>query len=655
MARIDEILDQVSDHELRTKIAVEVDALRRQMEYGLVFERHVPEMTRMYGHPITQGALVQEVDGFKGASYRVAGMRGEKVDLVDVRTGKPEERLLKDLVQVKKIGEPLFPGLKLIDRVERAATKSYHSVINAENYHALQLLTFTNEAQVDVIYIDPPYNTGARDWRYNNDFVDANDRYRHSKWLAFMERRLLVARRLLRPEGVLIITIDENEHARLVLLLEKVFPAAEITSVVVVHNPRGIQGDNFSFTHEIAVFVVPSGTKPIASRPLTDEERSANTATLRKWGNVSTRDTARNCFYPIYVESSRVIGFGEVAPDDYHPASANVLRLDGSIEVWPIDNKGVERKWRYARGTVDSIRNKLEVKVGRGGVLDVHLAQDEGKFKTVWQAPKFDASSHGTQMVRRLTGVDFPFPKSLYSVYEALFAACANNPNALVLDFFGGSGSTLHATCLLNTHDGGSRRCILVTNNEVDEDSAKVLNKRGLRRGDADFEDHGICRQVTMPRVRAAITGIGPEGPLESGLSYLEGDRRKWADGFDENVAFFDLALLERDDVELGNDNDKLAPLLWLKAGARGDFKVAQGEAWTGPKGASYAVLHDPQKWSSFVRYVSERGDLTHVFVNTDSEATFALINSELPPSVKAVQLHHEYLEHFARGAEEDR
>ena len=117
-----------------------------------------------------------------------------------------------DLVAVAGIQDRIFPGLVETGRVERGGDKPFHTVINAENFHALEMLTYTHRHKVDCIYIDPPYNTGAKDWKYNNDYVAADDDYRHSKWLSFMERRLQVARELLNPEdSVLIVTIDEKE------------------------------------------------------------------------------------------------------------------------------------------------------------------------------------------------------------------------------------------------------------------------------------------------------------------------------------------------------------------------------------------------------------------------------------------------------------
>ena len=147
---------------------------------------------------------------------------------------------LDELVLVVHFGEPIYPVLTPIDRVERGGPdKPWHILINADNYHALQLLLYSHERKIDLIYIDPPYNTGARDWKYNNDYVDRSDIWRHSKWLSMMKKRLLLAKRLLKPDGVLVIAIDDNEARHLGTLLDELLPEFDATAITVVHNPRG--------------------------------------------------------------------------------------------------------------------------------------------------------------------------------------------------------------------------------------------------------------------------------------------------------------------------------------------------------------------------------------------------------------------------------
>ena len=205
-------------------LQVEVDRLRSTKDFGLVFEKHMPENVRLYSHPVRRGLRVEERSGESDTIWLVRRVRDGKATLVDA-DGQESERAVEDLVVVRQFGEPIYPGLKSVGRIERGGDKPFHAVINGENYHALETLLYAYEGKVDCIYIDPPYNTGAKDWKYNNDYVASDDAYRHSKWLSFMERRLELAKRLLNPEdSVLIVTIDEKEYLRLGMLLEQMFP-----------------------------------------------------------------------------------------------------------------------------------------------------------------------------------------------------------------------------------------------------------------------------------------------------------------------------------------------------------------------------------------------------------------------------------------------
>lgn len=187
----------------------------------------------------------------------VADLKPYQSPSYDENECEPRPVAVDDVVPVAEYDQPIYAGLKETGRVERGGDKPYQVVINGENYHALETLAFAYAGKVDCIYIDPPYNTGARDWKYNNDYVDGSDVYRHSKWLAFMERRLKLAKQLLNPnDSVLIVTIDEKEYARLELLLESVFPnATGIQTVSITINKNGVaRGNQFKRADEYAVF-----------------------------------------------------------------------------------------------------------------------------------------------------------------------------------------------------------------------------------------------------------------------------------------------------------------------------------------------------------------------------------------------------------------
>ncbi len=381
-----------------------------------------------------------------------------------------------------------LPVLKEVKNREIKTDKKapVNLLIEGDNYHSLSVLNYTHEKAVDVIYIDPPYNTGAKDWKYNNNYVDINDAFRHSKWLSMMEKRLRLAKNLLRSDGVLVCAIDENEQAHLGALLEELFPDHEMHCITIVHNPRGVQGNNFSYTHEYAYFVFRRGLKVIGSK----QRDEALEEELRDHGGESLRTDARNCFYPILVKNNRIIGFGDVPDKNFHPKGKNVHRKEKVIEVWPIDVSGVERKWVFARNTVEEIKDKLFVDKKKNGDIDIFRIKDTQKPRTVWTGPKYDASTFGSKIVNGLTGTLFPFPKSLYNTKDCLECIVRQRKNAIVLDYFAGSGTTGHAVMLLNKEDGGQRQFILCTNNEnkIAEDVCYPRIKNVIR-GHKDYQD----------------------------------------------------------------------------------------------------------------------------------------------------------------------
>ena len=274
----------------------------------------------------------------------------------------------------------------------------------------LPVLNYTHEKKIDVIYIDPPYNTGAKDWKYNNDYVDSEDPYRHSKWLSLMEKRLKIAKKLLNKNGVLICTIDENEFARLGLILEEIYPAYQITCVTIIHNPAGVQGKNFSYVHEYAYFVYPKNGNYIGKTTRQEDLVSP----LRDWGTISKREQAKNCFYPIFIKDNKITGFGDVCADKYHPKKSNIILDDGSISIYPIDKHDIERKWVFSRNSVEKIIDQLFIKKISGEHVVMRRKQ-EASYKTVWDDKRYYANIYGSKLLNNLINIKFPFPKSLYA------------------------------------------------------------------------------------------------------------------------------------------------------------------------------------------------------------------------------------------------
>ena len=391
----------------------------------------------------------------------------------------------------------------------------FNFILEGDNLHSLYLLEKTCREKVDCIYIDPPYNTGAKDWKYNNDYVDKTNSYRHSKWLSMMNARLRIAKNLLKDDGVLVVAIDENELGTTLLLLDDIFGQAyAIDPITVVHNPRGVQGDNFSYVNEYAIFVYRKGYKVIENQAVAEDE--VDWSPLRNWGTESERHDAANCFYPVYIKNGEIVGFGDdvTSDDSIHPKQTEYCSDTDTYAVYPIDVQGVERKWRYARQTVESIRHLLRAKKTASG-YDIELGKNFAPYRTVWTDKKMDANEYGTQLISAMVpGNDFTFPKSVHNVYECLRAVTLYRPDALIVDFFAGSGTTGHATLMLNQELGGNRRFILCTNNDVGEKKEKEYKKEY---GEIDLtspewlawsEKYGIASSVTYPRVKAAILGF---------------------------------------------------------------------------------------------------------------------------------------------------
>lgn len=329
-------------------------------------------------------------------------------------------------------------------------------IIKGNNLIALSSLLERYEGKVKCIYIDPPYNTNNdtnNTFKYNNSF-------NHSTWLTFMKNRLEEAKKLLIPdEGAMIIAIDENEQAYLGVLLDEVFKEYENHMITIIHNPRGIQGTNFSYTNEFLYFVIPKGKKTIQNRKLEEEE--IEYSPLRNWGSESLRTDAKNCFYPILVKNGEIIGFGDVVKNDIHPKANETI---GEITyVYPIDTNNVERKWRYARNSVSEIKHLLRVCDRKDGYIDIQIGKDFGQYKTVWIDKKYDSNAYGKQWLNKIVDdKSFSFPKSIYAVRDAIFSIVANDKKAIVLDFFGGSGTSAEAVSIINSLDGGCRKFIII-------------------------------------------------------------------------------------------------------------------------------------------------------------------------------------------------
>lgn len=555
MAALTDLINQVEDKTMRERLLQEAARLSKQKKFGLVFEEHIPECTPLYGIYIKQGSTVAKKIGSINDILRVTKIDGEKALCLHVSTGEIETVALSDLVPVAQFGEPIYPTLEPMAFVENAPDSSlWHTLIEADNYHALQLLEYLYPKQVDCIYIDPPYNTGAKDWKYNNDYVDSSDNWRHSKWLSMMQKRLKLARNLLNPDtGVLIVTIDEHEVHHLRVLLEQLLPEFYIQMVTTVINPKGVTQGRFSRVEEYIVYCFAPNAFIDASddnllNPAVSNRKPRWKGLLRS-GTNARREDRKNMFYPVLIDTKlgRVVGTGESLPFNEYPNFD--LKIEGYEVAWPIRTDVSLGNWGVGYETLRTLINKGYVSLGKydsnrktWGVSYISLPNqkmiEDGHIrivdkdpitevvsieyndsnnraiKTIWHRSLHDAGAYGSNLVSSIIGQSraFSFPKSLYSTKDAIMAVVRNNKNALIADFFAGSGTTLHAVNLLNAEDCGNRRCILVTNNEVSVDEARDIQRNGYQPGDPEWEEHGICRAVTWPRTQYSIMGKRKDG-----------------------------------------------------------------------------------------------------------------------------------------------
>ena len=694
MAAINDLIAQIENPELRARIQAEVDRMNKQKKFGLVFEEHLPECTPLYDIPVKRGALVALKTGKVSEVYRVLKIKGDEAECKKKDADEIATFKVNELVTVAEFGDAIYPYLKPMDSVCNAPDSDlWHTLIEADNYHALQLLEYLYAGKVDCIYIDPPYNTGARDWKYNNDYVDGADTYRHSKWLSMMQKRLKIAKKLLNPkDSVLIVTIDEKEYLHLGCLLEEMFSEARMQMVSTVINPKGNRRDNEFSRCEEYIFIVYLGNACITSNgsnmlkesndEAEQEDKSVRLrALLRQASNHGKRTDRPNLFYPLLFdkESGKFVGHGRVPnidenKDDYIPP-------EGTVAMWPIGSNGTELTWNLqpetlmekhrqhflsfgkwdgekrtgyylSEGQEENFKNGLYNVVGQDddGAYIIELKSTDDRDVrpfTIWNKKSHSASEYGTSLLNNIFGVRiFSFPKSVYAVQDTVRFFVANKPNALIIDFFAGSGTTLHAVNLLNAEDGGSRRCIMVTNNEVSADEAKALSDSGYHPGDEEWEKLGIARYVTWPRTVCSIEGHDVKGnPLKG--NYLGSDK-PMAEGFKANAAFFKLGFLDKTAVALGRQFKEMLPTLWMKAGAIGVCPTVSEDIpdmLILPEN-KFAVLIDEMSYMMFEKQIAEHPEIKTIYIVTDSEPGYREMIAAFEGK-NTYQLYRDYLDNF--------
>ncbi len=381
--------------------------------------------------------------------------------------------------------------------------KSVNVLIEGDNYHALSVLSYTHQGKVDVIYIDPPYNTGARDWKYNNNYVDGSDSFRHSKWISFMCRRLLLAKKLLSKKGFLVCAIDANELSSLGLLLDEIFlEKNRVGLVTVLHNPKGRNQSKFFSENSEFMFVY--------ARDINSAEFNKVAISEEVQSSFNQVDELGRYRYEPFMRA-RTVWSRENRPKNWFPIYVSKDLKDitsqkkpGYYEVYPITNNGKEMAWKNVKETFDQLNDGdyFVAKKEDNKIRIYHKYREQQVLKNVWLEQKYQSEFHGTNLLKKILGENiFEYPKSLYLVADILKLTTKNN--STVLDFFAGSGTTGHAVLELNKEDNGNRKFIMCTNNE-----------------------NNIATEVCYPRIQKVIEGYGNDGKTALGgnLKYFKTD-----------------------------------------------------------------------------------------------------------------------------------
>lgn len=449
---------------------------------------------------INKQELIGKIHALEGLS------NDEKSALIELlKTHKKYGLVWEDKPEVAE--ERLREELPILTEVKERAIISEdpdapnHILIEGDNLEALTALTYTHSGKIDVIYIDPPYNTGNKDFVYNDTFVDSEDSFRHSKWLSFMSKRLRIAKRLMSDKGVLFISIDDNEQAQLKLLCDEIFGAENYISSIPWHSRQSLQNDtDLSINHEYILAVAKNRRK---------SNRRLKKANASIW-----YDQDGFVFFPISVDGGK---YSNPDNDPRGPWKADPMdapHIRPNL-TYPITNPitGVQhlpprgRCWRISQEKYASALADNRILFGKNGTsrpqMKVFLNEqvEFGSIAHSWfEAEKYGTATHGSKELQGIFGGDkvFTSPKPTSLISNILSLVSIPDRPITVLDFFAGSGTTLHATMQLNAEDGGSRKCILVTNNE-----------------------NHICEEVTYERNKRVINGyVKPNGEEVGGLTH---------------------------------------------------------------------------------------------------------------------------------------
>ncbi|WP_223884078.1 site-specific DNA-methyltransferase [Pseudarthrobacter sp. BIM B-2242] len=662
---LERYLAEISDPILRENLSREIGSLKR--EFGLVFERHHPEGIRLPKHTVKRGSkvVVSTVNGKPNKDsefYRVHRLnRDESTALLVDAEGNEAIHPIANLTVAKEFGDVMYPGLRKLSEIRRGAPEApVHTIINGENYHALEALQYTHTGKVDLIYIDPPYNTGNADWKYNDRYVDAKDGYRHSKWLSFMEKRLAIAKTLLKPTGVLIMAIGDDEHHRLRLLADDVLGEGNFISNIVWQGGRK-NDSRFISNGADYMLVYARNRELLVERDVRWREAKQGLDLVlneaeRLWEEAGHNAAEASVKFKRWLRAlpREVAMPGVTRYDQLEEGTGRPFNADKDMGwpggggprfdvLHPITQKPVSVPtggWRFTTPA----RMQEEIDAGR-----VQFGPDERKIPrgksyldeidsqvamSVFDADRTAASK---ALFNILGDKRFPFPKDQL-VLSRWFRLMAPT-DAVILDFFGGSGTTAEAVIRLNAEDSGSRQAILVTNNELSKADDTKLRKAGHQPGDDEYEALGVFHHVTKPRLETVVTGVREDGS-------------KYSDGLDANIAFFELTYLDEPEIVTGRAFNDLAGLFWLKAGGIGGTVEltagAKADGFAISASGRTAVLFTPGRAQALAgKLAATEHAISHLFIVTDSEAQGDEAATHFPGGITVERIYGNYLEAF--------
>ncbi len=436
----------------------------------------------------------------------------------------------EDVVEQSKGKVPVLKEV-IKNRIDLSEEYPNNLMIEGDNYLALSVLNYTHKKNIDLIYIDPPYNTGARDWKYNNDYVDSEDSYRHSKWLSFMRHRLTLAKELLKDDGFFVCSIDHNELFTLGVLMDQIFGEQNrIGIVTVVHKPEGRNQEKFfgtsnefmlvyarnkSNTQFNTVILEPELVKKYNLSDNSGNYRLQNFIRLTD-GKLALRTVRPNFWYPIYVNPKTL--------------DVSAYKVDGFREVYPVTTAGVEMSWKTLPYTLSkniSDGNIIATKDKNDSITILEKIREDQVIKTHWIRKEYNAIQYGTKVLNDILGEKkFDFPKSIHLVIDVVKLMAKQD--ATVLDFFAGSGTTGHAVLEMNKIDKGNRKFILCTNNE---------NNNG--------NGGGIADSVCHPRIKAVIKGY-------------KNKKGEKIEGISSNLAYYQTDLVDIEQIHKVPDEAKI-------------------------------------------------------------------------------------------------